>query len=45
MGGDAGDPDHHDTVTAVAVDDEGNPASGDDDATVAFSDVPARACG
>ncbi len=40
--GDAGDPDHLNTVTATAVDDEGNPASDDDDATVAFSDVPAR---
>jgi LPXTG-motif cell wall-anchored protein len=38
VGGDAGDPDHHDTVTAAASDDEGNPATGSDDATVAFSD-------
>ncbi len=32
-------PDHHDTVTAGVVDDEGNPASDGDDATVAFADV------
>ncbi len=39
MAGDAGDPDHVNTVTAAVVDDEGNPASDDDDATVAFADV------
>ncbi len=37
--GDAGDPDHRNLVTAVVIDDEGNPASGDDDATVAFADA------
>lgn len=37
--GDASGPDHVDTVTAVAWDDEGNPAGDDDDATVAFTDV------
>ncbi len=39
VAGDPGDPDHHNTVTATAMDDEGNPATDDDDATVAFTDV------
>ena len=39
VAGDAGDPDHADTVTATVADDEGNPASAADDATVAFTDV------
>ncbi len=39
VAGDAGDPDHVNTVTAAVVDDEGNPASDDDDATVAFGDL------
>ncbi|MCB2224648.1 MAG: hypothetical protein KQH83_10825, partial [Actinobacteria bacterium] len=34
-----GDPDHVDTVTAAARDDEGNPVSDADDATVAFTDA------
>ena len=38
LSGLAGDPDHVNTVTAGAVDDEANPASGDDDATVMFGD-------
>ncbi|MBN2114448.1 MAG: hypothetical protein JW785_10020, partial [Acidimicrobiia bacterium] len=39
LAGDAGDPDHRNTVTAAVEDDEGNPASAADDATVAFSDI------
>ena len=39
VAGDAGDPDHLDTVTATAADDEGNPASADGMARVAFDDV------
>ncbi len=39
VAGDAGDPDHVNTVTATAMDDEGNPASDGDDATVAFGDA------
>ncbi len=39
VAGDAGGPDHVNVVRAVVRDDEGNTASGDDDATVAFSDV------
>jgi alpha-tubulin suppressor-like RCC1 family protein/peptidoglycan/xylan/chitin deacetylase (PgdA/CDA1 family) len=37
--GDASGPDHVNTVTAEAWDDEGNPAGASDDATVAFTDV------
>jgi len=37
--GDYGDPDHVNVFTAVAEDDEGNPASDDDDAVVEFTDV------
>ena len=39
VAGDAGGPDHVDMVTAAVADDEGNPASATDDATVAFTDV------
>ena len=37
--GNASGPDHVDTVTAEAWDDEGNPAGAGDDATVGFTDV------
>ena len=43
VSGDASGPDHRNTVTAGAVDDEGNPASAADDAVVAFTDVPPTA--
>ncbi|MCB2223439.1 MAG: DUF11 domain-containing protein, partial [Actinobacteria bacterium] len=39
LSGDAGGPDHVDTVTAGAGDGEGNTATGFDSATVSFSDV------
>ena len=39
VAGDAGGPDHLDTVTAAATDDEGNLATGRDDASVSFTDV------
>jgi uncharacterized repeat protein (TIGR01451 family) len=39
VGGDAGDPDHLDTVTAAAADATGNTATGFDSATVSFLDV------
>lgn len=38
VAGDAGD-EHHDTVTVIVADDEGNQADGDDDAHVAVEDV------
>ena len=38
--GDASGPDHQNTVTATAADDDGNTATADDDATVTFSDTP-----
>jgi hypothetical protein len=37
--GDAGEPDHLDTVTATVQDDDGNSGTGYDSATVAFTDV------
>ena len=42
VAGDAGDPDHVDTVTATVVDDEGNPAADDDEAPVSFGGHRAR---
>jgi uncharacterized repeat protein (TIGR01451 family) len=39
VAGDAGDPDHLNTVTAVVEDDDGNSANGNDSATVNFLDV------
>ncbi|MFH1329848.1 MAG: hypothetical protein ABIJ48_04240 [Actinomycetota bacterium] len=43
--GDFGDPDHVDTVTAAAVDDEGNPPSAGDAAAVTFLETKAVVTG
>ncbi len=40
VAGDAGDPDHVDTVTAFLVDGDGRPGTGSATATVPFTDVP-----
>ena len=39
IAGDASDPDHSNTFTATATDNDGNTATDDDDATVTFDDV------
>ena len=41
ISGDFGGPDHVNVFTATAVDDEQNPATDDDDATVTFTALPA----
>ena len=45
LAGDAGGPSHVNTVSAVAVDDEGNTTRSDDLATITFTDVLAHGFG